>query len=120
MPFINFDSRHFSATEQAAIDNAFQVLKELLKSKIAILTAEERQRYLSISEQNRMLVNKVKEYNDSDKVAPQSNDEDWHEILEAYHSRNFLNMLTIQLSEILRGLDNAKILHDSDIIGKLR
>ena len=120
MPFINFESRHFSESEQAATDNAFQALKALITTKTAVLTAEERQHYLSISEQNRLLVNKAKEYADSENASAQSNDEDWQEILEAYHSRNFLNILTIQLAEMLRSLDNAKILHDSDIIGRLR
>jgi hypothetical protein len=60
MPFLNFESRHFSQAEEADIKAAMQTLQTLLSGKLATLTAEERQQYGSINEQNKLMVNKVK------------------------------------------------------------
>lgn len=41
MPFLNFESRHFSDAEKAAISTALQDLQTALAGKIATLTPEE-------------------------------------------------------------------------------
>lgn len=113
MPFLNFESRHFSQAEEADIKAAMQTLQTLLSGKLATLTAEERQQYGSINEQNKLMVNKVKDYRDAQ---PQlsSPEIDWEEFEKDYSSRSFLQNLSEQLNELVRGLDNAKILHDWD------
>jgi len=43
MPFTNFDSRHFSATEKTAVNTAVTSLETVLVNKLANLTPAERQ-----------------------------------------------------------------------------
>ena len=113
MPFLNFENRHFSETEKNDITAAMQTLQNLLSGKLATLTAEERQQYGSINEQNKLIVNKVKDYRDA-QPALSSPEVDWEEFAQDYSSRSFLQSISEQLAEISRGLDNAKILHDWD------
>ncbi|WP_312765313.1 hypothetical protein [Epilithonimonas sp.] len=113
MPFLNFETRHFSQEEIAAATDALQNLHTALTGKLASLTPEERQQYGSINEQNKLLVNKVNDYRNID---PQlsSPEVDWEEFSKDYKSRNFLESITNSLAELSRGLENAKILHDWD------
>lgn len=113
MPFLNFESRHFSEAEKTAISTALQDLQTALSGKVATLTPEERQQFGSVNEQNKLIINKVKDYRDSD---PQlsSPEVDWEEFDNDFVSRNFLQSLTNSLTELSRGLENAKILHDWD------
>ena len=113
MPLLNFESRHFSEAEKTAISAALQDLQTALSGKLATLTPEERQQYGSINEQNKLLVNKVNDYRIT---SPQlsSPEVEWEEFGKDYDSRSFLQSLTNTLTELSRGLDNAKILHDWD------
>lgn len=113
MPFLNFETRHFSEAEKTTITDALQVLQTALFPKLAILTSEERQQYGSINEQNKLLVNKVNDYR---KTNPElsSNEVDWEEFVRDYDSRSFLQSMVNSLTELGRGVDNAKILHDWD------
>ena len=113
MPFLNFESRHFTESEEADITSALQTLQTLLSGKLATLTPEERQQYGSINEQNKLIVNKVKDYRNS-QPALSSPEVDWEEFGKDYNSRSFLQTISEQLTELTRGLDNAKILHDWD------
>lgn len=113
MPFLNFESRHFSEAEKADIRAALEVVQTLLTDKLASLSPEERQQYGSINEQNKLIVNKVKDYRDT-QPALSSPEVDWEEFAQDYNSRSFLQTLSEQLAELSRGLDNAKILHDWD------
>lgn len=113
MPFLNFESRHFSEAEIAAVNDALQNLHTALAGKLASLTPEERQQYGSINEQNKLLVNKVNDYKNN---APQlsSPDVDWEEFGKDHNSRSFLESVINSLMELSRGLENAKVLHDWD------
>jgi len=113
MPFLNFESRHFSEAEKTAISTALQDLQTNLSGKLATLTSEERQQYGSINEQNKLLVNKVKDYRDTNQQLS-SPEVDWDEFRKDYDSRSFLQSVTNSLAELVRGLENAKILHDWD------
>lgn len=113
MPFLNFESRHFTTAEKTAITAAMQTLQTALSPKLATLTPEERQQYGSVNEQNKLIINKTKDYHDTQ---PQlaSPEVDWVEFDDDYSSRSYLQNLTETFSEIGRGLENAKILHDWD------
>ncbi|WP_144282067.1 hypothetical protein [Chryseobacterium echinoideorum] len=89
MPFLNFESRHFSEAEKAAISTALQDLQTALSGKVATLTV------VSINEQNKQIVNKMKDYRDSD---PQlsSPEVDWEEFgKDCDIRRGFCNHLQI-------------------------
>ncbi len=113
MPFTNFDSRHFSATEKTATDTALTAIEMALALKMANLTPEERQQYGSINEQNKLIVNKVKDYRDS-QPSLSSPDVDWTEFMNDYDTRLFLQTVMQRLESVLEGVKNAKILHDWD------
>lgn len=113
MPFLNQESRHFTTEETTAIQNALNTLQTALTPKLANLTADERQQYGSIKEQNKLIVNKVKDYRENQPNLS-SADIDWNEFLEDYNSRSFLQASIEQLEELVRGMENAKILHDWD------
>lgn len=113
MPFTNFDSRHFTAAEKTAVNNAATALETALTAKLANLTAEERQQYGSVNEQNKLIINKVKDFRDS-QPALSSPDVDWAEFMNDYDTRAFLQATIQRLQSIIDGMNNAKILHDWD------
>jgi len=113
MPFTNFDSRHFAATEKTAVNNAVTAIETALANKLANLTADERQQYGSVNEQNKLIINKVKDFRDS-QPALSSPDVDWVEFMNDYDTRAFIQATIQRLQSMIDGLNNAKILHDWD------
>jgi protein tyrosine/serine phosphatase len=113
MPFTNLDNRHFNAAEKLAVKTALTALESAVTTKLANLTAEERQKYGSVNEQNKLVINKVKDYHDA-QPALSSPDIDWVEFNNDYDSRAFIQTTLQQLQGLLIGLENAKILHDYD------
>ena len=113
MPFTNFDSRHFATTEKTAVNNAVTAIETALATKLANLTAEERQQYGSVNEQNKLIINKVKDFRDS-QPALSSPDVDWVEFTNDHDTRAFLQTTMQRLQSLIDGLANAKILHDWD------
>jgi hypothetical protein len=113
MPFTNFDSRHFSDTEKSAVTNALASLELAFSTKLANLTASERQQYGSVNEQNKLIINKVNGYHET-QPALSSPDVDWAEFNSDFDTREFLQNSIQRLQSLLDGLSNAKILHDFD------
>ena len=113
MPFLNFDDRHFTEAEKTAIQDALNTLETALTPKLANLTPQERQQFGSVNEQNKLIINKVKDYRESQSNLS-SPDIDWAEFLDDYSSRSFLQNNIERISELMRGMENAKILHDWD------
>lgn len=113
MPFTNFDSRHFSIAEKTTVNNAVMALETALSSKLANLSADERQQYGSVNEQNKLIINKVKDFRESQPNLS-SPDVDWTEFLNDFDTRTFLQTNIQRLQSLLDGLNNAKILHDWD------
>lgn len=116
MPFTNFDSRHFSVTEKAAVNDAIASLELATSTKLANLTPSERQQYGSVNEQNKLIINKVKSYKDT-QPALSSPDVDWVEFDNDYDTREFLQSVIQRIQSLMVGLVNAKILHDYDNYG---
>ena len=83
MAVSNCDSRQVATTEKAAVNNAVTARETALATKLANLTAEERQQYGSVNEQNKLIINKVKDFRDS-QPALSSPDVDW---LDRAHER---------------------------------
>ena len=113
MPFNNFETRHFSATEKTAVQAALDALEIALENKTANLSPEERKQFGSIAEQNKLIVNKVSDYNKSQPNLG-SPDVDWNEFASDYDSRNFIESILTRLESVMKGIGNAKILHDWD------
>ena len=113
MPFTNFDSRHFTATEKTTVNNAVTAIETALATKLANLTPDERQQYGSVNEQNKLIINKVKEFRDN-QPALSSPDVDWVEFMNDFDTRTFIQATTQRLQSMIDGLNNAKTLHDWD------
>ena len=113
MPFTNFDSRHFATTEKTAVNNAVTAIETALATKLANLTTEERQQYGKKKKKNKLIINKVKDYRDS-QPALISPDIDWTEFMSDYDTRAFIQATMQRLQSMIEGLGNAKILHDWD------
>lgn len=113
MPFTNLDNRHFDDTEKTAVNRAITDLEAAMTNKLANLSAEERQKYGSVNEQNKLIINKVKDYNDTQPTLS-SPDIDWTEFNNDHDTRTFLQNSIQRLQGLLIGMENAKILHDFD------
>ena len=113
MSFTNFDSRHFSDAEKLAVNTALASLELAVSEKVANLSATERQQYGSVNEQNKLIINKVKSFNDTQSVLS-SPDIDWREFNSDFDTREFLQTAILRLQSLIDGLGNAKILHDYD------
>ena len=113
MPFENLTNNHFLPAEKTTVATALASLETTLLPRIKNLSAEERQKYGSINETNKLIVNKAKEYRAS-QPALSSPDVDWVEFQNDFDSRDFLQSTILRLQSIIDGLNNNKILHDYD------
>lgn len=113
MPFENLNNNHFTAAEKTAALAALTTLETTLSAKYKNLSPEERKKYGSINEQNKLIVNKVLDYRNSTPNLS-SPDVDWVEFQSDFDSRDFLQKTITRLQNVLNSLDNNKILHDFD------
>ena len=113
MPFTNLDSRHFTNAEKTAVNNSIDGLENAFKDKLANLSADERNKFGSVNEKNKLIINKVKDYNDT-QPSLSSPDVDWEEFDKDHDSRSFIQNTILRLEGLINGMENAKILHDYD------
>ena len=113
MPLTNLNSAHLTEAEVTAAQNALTELENALAIITVQLTPEDRQKYGSINEQNKLLVNKVKDFRQSNPNLSVS-DVDWEEFDKDFASRNVFESLINRLNALLIKLQGAKILHDYD------
>lgn len=109
----NLNNNHLSADKSKAATDALTALEQALVEIIVNLSPEERRRYGSISEQNKLLVNKVYDFsvNQPELLSP---DVDWNEFKKDYESRAFIEAIVARMQKLMDGLENAKTLHDYD------
>ena len=113
MPLTNLNSAHLTEAEVTAAQNALTELENALAIITVQLTPEDRQKYGSINEQNKLLVNKVKDFRQSNPNLSVS-DVDWDEFDKDFASRNVFESLLNRLNALVIKLQGAKILHDYD------
>jgi hypothetical protein len=63
MPVTNLNNDHFNEQEKVQINQAWAYIMQVLTRKTRNLSPEERQKYGSISEENKLIVQKVLDYN---------------------------------------------------------
>ena len=109
----NLGQKHFTPAQVIAVDDAFVIIETTLASVSQNLTDEERQRYGSINEQNKLFADKIMDYA---KVSPQlcSPDVDWAEFEADYNTRKFADTRMLRLENILKVMSDLKIVHDYD------
>lgn len=113
MPFYNVVQQHILPEELKAIDDSIIALEKVLESKRPNLSPEERQRYGRINEANKLFVNKVYDYHNS-QPALCSPDVDWAEFKADYEDRVALETRLNRLRSLVEIMENSKILHDFD------
>ena len=113
MPLTNLNSAHLTEAEVTAAQNALTELENALAIITVQLTPEERQKYNNINEQKKPLVNKVKDFRQSNPNLSVS-DVDWDEFDKDFASRNVFESLINRLNALVIKLQGAKILHDYD------
>lgn len=113
MPFVNLNEKHFTEAEKTAVLSALETLENLLGPKLSSLTPDERITYGSVAEQNKLVINKVRDFRASQQTLS-SPDVDWDEFEADFQSRSFLQSLLMRLDTMQLGLNSSKILHDWD------
>lgn len=113
MALTNLNNTHLDHAEKRDANEAFARLEKALRHIDVNLSAEERQKYGSINEQNKLVVNKVYDYH-RNQPSLQSPQVDWEEFEHDFESRNFLEAAIMRLESLCAKLKNAKILHDYD------
>ena len=113
MGISNLNDRHFTLEEQEAVEQAIVSLNTVLGPKLRTLSADERSRYGSVNEQNKLIINKVMEFRQTQPELS-SPDIDWDEFQKDYDSRVYLENLIIRIETIVQELVNSKILHGWD------
>jgi len=113
MPFENLNNVHYTAAEKTAAATALTDLETALTAKFRNLSPDERKKYGSINEQNKLIVNKILDYRNN-QPGLSSSDVDWVEFQNDFDSRAFIQATISRLQSIIDGLDNNKILHDYD------
>lgn len=109
----NLIETKLTAADRTAVDAAIEELETALDGKLRDLTEEERVRYGSINEQNKLLVNKVRDFqqNSANLASP---DVDWTQFESDYQERLFLETRASRLSNLVYKMQSTKILHDHD------
>lgn len=109
----NLINTHFTASQKTTTTEALNALETALAGNFRNISAEERRKYGSINEQNKLIVNKVFSYR-TNQPHLSSADVDWEEFENDFESRTFIEATINRLQTLLKGLNNNKILHDYD------
>ena len=113
MPLKDLIQNQLTVADTDAIAKALTDIENAIKAKTVNLTPDERQKYGSINEQNKLFVNKV---NDLHSSQPQfnSNKVNWPEFESDFAIRSSLENIMLRMKSIEEQLDDTKILHDND------
>lgn len=109
----NIISTQISDASRTKISGFITDIETELAGKTGVLDTDERLRYGSVNEQNKLVVNKAWEYrqNQPGMSAPGV---DWTEFESDYQARAFLENCINRLTAILHDLESTKIMHDYD------
>ena len=113
MAITNLNNTHLTAAQLTDAQDALTQLETALQVINVNLSAEDRQKYGSINEQNKLFVNKIYDFNESQPTLS-SPDVDWEEFNRDFISRTNLEAIITRLDSLSTKLKNAKILHDYD------
>lgn len=113
MPIDNLGKTHFTAAEITTINQSLEQIRMVLNRMAVNLTAAERRQFSKIGEQNKLLVNKVKDYHESQPQL-QSPEIDWAEFEKDYTDRTEASGMLAKMRELENLLLGIKILRDFD------
>ncbi len=113
MSINNLGRLHLTAAQKTAIDAALTALETNILTVTQNLSAEERHKYGSVNETNKLLVNKVREYQQTQPTLA-TPDVDWVEYEADFQDRTFADTRLDRIATITRMLSDFKIVHDYD------
>lgn len=113
MGLTNLNSTHLSSAKITAAQDAIAALDTALDELTHNLSADDRKKYGSINEQNKLFVNKVDDYNHNQPEL-RSPEVEWDEFNRDYSSRKTMDAMISKLESLTTRMINAKILHDYD------
>lgn len=113
MGLTNLNSTHLSSAKITAAQDAIVALENAIAEITINLSPEDRKKYGSINEQNKLFVNKVFDYNQSQPNLS-SPEVDWEEFNKDHNSRNSMETIISKLESMITRLKNAKTLYDYD------
>jgi patatin-like phospholipase/acyl hydrolase len=119
MPFTNLNSDHFSPEEQEQINKGWGLIMQVLQKKTRNLSPEERKTYGSISEENKLIVQKVLDYQ-RNQPHLSSPDIDFKELQADWNDRTLLSGLMSKMAEGITIANNIRITHDYDAFQNAR
>jgi hypothetical protein len=113
MPITNLNNDHFTEQEKVQIDKAWTSIMQVLTRKTRNLSPEERKKYGSISEENKLVVQKVLDYNTNQ---PHLNapEVDYAELMADWTDRMYLAGFLSRMVEATNIANNVRITHDYD------
>jgi hypothetical protein len=113
MPLKDLIQNQLTVGDIDNINKALDNIQSIITGKMVNLTPDERQKYGSINEQHKLLVNKV---NDVHASHPQfdSAKVDWAEFSADFAIRSALEKFISRLQSLSEQFDDTKILHDND------
>ena len=104
---------HFLAADQSTFETHMTAIETLLQARLHNLNEEENQKYGVINESNKLLVNKVLDYRNT-QPALSSGDVDWTEFVADYLDRKFLETAVLRMNALLTAMTETRRLHDYD------
>jgi alkyl sulfatase BDS1-like metallo-beta-lactamase superfamily hydrolase len=113
MAITNLNNTHLTAAQVTAATAAITALETELAVVSVNLSAADRQRYGSINEQNKLLVNKTMDYHNT-QPGLQTPHVDWLEYTKDFNSRSTMEGMIARLESLIVRLNNAKVLYDYD------
>ncbi|TAL57637.1 MAG: hypothetical protein EPN85_13580 [Bacteroidetes bacterium] len=113
MPFTDIIQKHFTAAEQTQYNSLMTQLEALLQPKLQNLDEDENKKYGVINEQNKLLVNKVRDYHNT-QSALSSPDINWPEYDLDGTDRLFLETAATRMEALTTAMLETKRLHDYD------
>jgi hypothetical protein len=113
MALNNLGVNHLTESQKQAIDAALNTIESNLLAVTQNLSVEERQKFGSVNETNKLFVNKDREYFQT-QPSLASPDVDWVEFEADYQDRTFADTRLDRLATLTRMLSDFKIVHDYD------
>jgi len=113
MPITNLNNDHFTQAEMDDVNNAWEAIIIVLTGKSRNLSPEERKKFGSISEQNKLVVLKTIDYHSNQKHLD-CPDVDYKELAADWADRTFLAGFIAKMAEGNNICNNIRITHDYD------
>jgi hypothetical protein len=104
---------HFNTTDETNFFNAVAAINAILSGRMRNLSEDENRAYGFIKEKNKLTVNKVNEYRDT-QPALSTPDADWVEFKADRFDRQFLEAGALALIGVAKAMLETKRLHDYD------